>query len=192
LDADPKRARILEGAMKTFLAYGFGRTTMDDIARASDVSRPALYLQFKNKTDIYQAIAAALMERSSGVAAAILQRDEPFAERILDALDGAIIGMMRHIEESPHGAEILDMKNSLAGEVLEAWRSAMGSHIAEAIDREANRLGTDLPARGLSAAALADFLLDAFDGMKMRKPDCVPQRESLKPLIATLVQAIRP
>ncbi|TIX07369.1 MAG: helix-turn-helix transcriptional regulator, partial [Mesorhizobium sp.] len=38
--ADPKRARILEGAMKVFLAYGFTRTTMDDIARAADMSRP--------------------------------------------------------------------------------------------------------------------------------------------------------
>ena len=40
--ADPKRARILDGAMKVFLAYGFSRTTMDDIARAADISRPAL------------------------------------------------------------------------------------------------------------------------------------------------------
>ena len=39
--------------MKVFLAYGFARTTMDDIARAADMSRPALYLLFKNKTDIY-------------------------------------------------------------------------------------------------------------------------------------------
>ena len=30
---DPKRARILERAMKVFLAYGFARTTMYDIAR---------------------------------------------------------------------------------------------------------------------------------------------------------------
>ena len=60
-----RRARILDGALKVFLAYGFTRATMDDIARASDISRPALYLLFRNKTDIYRAIGEALLESSS-------------------------------------------------------------------------------------------------------------------------------
>ena len=38
--ADPKRAAILEGAMKVFLAYGFARTTMDDIECAADRIAP--------------------------------------------------------------------------------------------------------------------------------------------------------
>ena len=45
---DPKRAHVLGCATKVFLAYGFARTTMDDIARAAEMSRPALYLLFKN------------------------------------------------------------------------------------------------------------------------------------------------
>jgi AcrR family transcriptional regulator len=192
LDADPKRARILEGAMKSFLAYGFGRTTMDDIARASDVSRPALYLLFKNKTDIYRAIASALLQRSAAAAASALRGDKPFADLMLDALDGAIFSMMQHIEESPHGAEILDMKNSLAGEIIETWRAEMGAHLSGAIAREAARLGTDLPARRLSAASLADFVLDAMDGMKMRQADPSCHRDSAKSIIAVIVQAIRP
>ena len=70
---DPKRARILERAMKVFLAYGFARTTMDDIARAAEVSRPALYLLFRNKTDIYRAIGAGLLEQSVETARMALQ-----------------------------------------------------------------------------------------------------------------------
>ena len=50
--------------MKVFLAYGFARTTMDDIARAADMSRPALYLLFRNKGQIYRAIAATMLEDS--------------------------------------------------------------------------------------------------------------------------------
>ncbi|TIY03824.1 MAG: helix-turn-helix transcriptional regulator, partial [Mesorhizobium sp.] len=82
---DPKRARILEGALKVFLAYGFARTTMDDIARAADMSRPALYLQFKNKTDIYRAIALMLLSRSLEQAKTALAGEEPFAERTMRA-----------------------------------------------------------------------------------------------------------
>ncbi|TJV53886.1 MAG: helix-turn-helix transcriptional regulator, partial [Mesorhizobium sp.] len=80
---DPKRARILDSAMKVFLAYGFARTTMDDIARAADMSRPALYLQFKNKTDIYRAIALMLLSRSLEQAKTALAGEEPFAERTM-------------------------------------------------------------------------------------------------------------
>ena len=56
-EPDPKRARILQCAFAVVLRYGFQRTTMDDIAKEAGISRPALYLQFKNKTDIYRAIA---------------------------------------------------------------------------------------------------------------------------------------
>ncbi|RWF16898.1 MAG: TetR/AcrR family transcriptional regulator, partial [Mesorhizobium sp.] len=111
---DPKRARILEGALKVFLAYGFARTTMDDIARAADMSRPALYLQFKNKTDIYRAIALMLLSRSLEQAKTALAGEEPFAERTMRAIDEALISMTRAVNASPHGAELLDMKSSLA------------------------------------------------------------------------------
>ena len=56
---DARRMRILDGAKQAFLAYGFQRATMDDIARAAEISRPALYLMFKNKSDIYRALANA-------------------------------------------------------------------------------------------------------------------------------------
>ena len=71
-DPDPKRARILDGAMKVFLAYGYSRVTMDDIARAAEISRPALYLLFKNKADIYRAIGAMLLEQFGRAGAAAL------------------------------------------------------------------------------------------------------------------------
>jgi AcrR family transcriptional regulator len=65
-DSTTRRARILVGAMKVFLAYGFQRTTMDDIARAAEISRPALYLLFRNKTDIYRALASGFLEQVRG------------------------------------------------------------------------------------------------------------------------------
>ena len=49
---DSRRAHVLASASKVFLAYGFAKATMDDIARAAEMSRPAVYLHFKNKTEI--------------------------------------------------------------------------------------------------------------------------------------------
>ncbi|TIM54096.1 MAG: TetR family transcriptional regulator, partial [Mesorhizobium sp.] len=113
-------------------AYGFARTTMDDIARAADMSRPALYLQFKNKTDIYRAIALMLLSRSLEQAKTALAGEEPFAERTMRAIDEALISMTRTVHASPHGAELLDMKSSLA-DLIGCWRSRFSEHVAAAI-----------------------------------------------------------
>ena len=53
---------VLEAAFKTFTRYGFTRTTMDDIATEAGLSRPALYLHFRNKKDIYRAYATKMTD----------------------------------------------------------------------------------------------------------------------------------
>ncbi|BCH21848.1 TetR family transcriptional regulator [Mesorhizobium sp. L-8-10] len=189
--ADPKRARIIEGAMRMFLAYGFARTTMDDIARAAEVSRPALYLLFKNKSDIYRAIATMLFDQSIATAQAELAVEAPFGERVVAAIDKSLIGMMQPFAQSPHGAEILDMKNSLAGELMGAWRERLVGLLAEATAAEAARTGTDLAARGLSAQTLAELLLDGLEGMKMRTSDPDEQRQAARGLVTVIELALR-
>lgn len=190
--ADPKRVRIIEGAIKVFLAYGFARTTMDDIARAAEVSRPALYLVFKNKTDIYRAIASMMLEQSIETARTALASDGPFAQRVMRAIRDSLISMMQPFQQSPHGGEILDMKNNLAADVIIAWRNRFTDHMAKAIAEEATRNGTDLSERGLTAQALADLLLDGLEGMKMRTSDPEEQARSACGLVKVIELALRP
>jgi AcrR family transcriptional regulator len=51
-----KKDNILTAARNTFLRYGFKRVTMNDIAEAAGISRPALYLVFNNKEDIFKSV----------------------------------------------------------------------------------------------------------------------------------------
>jgi AcrR family transcriptional regulator len=190
-DTDPKRARILEGAMKVFLTYGYARVTMEDIARAADISRPALYLQFKNKAEIYRAIGAALLDNSAEGAEAALAKDGPFVERMLDAIDRSLIAMMKSIMDSPHGAEILDRKNTLANDLASVWRSRLEKTFRAAILAEAKRNEVDLKARGLTAEALAELLLDGLEGMKTRVTDAGKQREGARRLVKVIALAVQ-
>ena len=190
--ADPKRLRILDGAMKVFLAYGYSRVTMDDIARAADVSRPALYLLFRNKAGIYRAIGAMLLENSAEQARLALAGAGPFAERMLAAIDRSLIALMKQIMDSPHGAEILDMKNSLAGDLHAVWREQLRSHFTAAIAAEASRNEIDLAASGLSAQALAELLLDGLEGMKARISGSEKQSEAARQLVTVIALALRP
>lgn len=191
-DIDPKRARVLEGATRVFLNYGFARTTMDDIAKAAEMSRPALYLLFRNKTDIFRAIATSMLEGTIETTRRVLSEDGPFVERFMAAIDGSFIAMMQLIAGSAHGAELLDMKNSIACDLAFSWRDEMRSLIAAAIGREAKTRGVDLAAQQLSAEGLADLVLDGIEGIKSRLSTPDEQREAARGLVRTIDLVLRP
>lgn len=189
---DLKRQRILERAAKVFLAYGIQRTTMDDIAKAAEMSRPALYLLFRNKIDIYQAIAHSYFDASVAGARQVLAGDGPIDERLNLLLETSIFAMMEEFMRSPHGPEILDMKNQLAAEVLAGWKRTMASLVAEALDRAARDSGVDLAARGYSAETLASLFWDAIEGMKARLQNLDELRVAARSLVSMTARAVTP
>ena len=189
---DLKRQRILERAARVFLAYGIQRTTMDDIAKAAEMSRPALYLLFRNKIDIYQAIALSYFDASAASARRVLAGDGPIGERLNLLLETSMFAMMEEFMRSPHGHEILDMKNQLAGDVLADWKAEITSLVAEALDRAARDSGVDLAARGYSAETLASLFWDAIEGMKARLKNLDELRAATRGLVSVVARAVTP
>lgn len=187
---DPKRTRVLDGAMKVVLAYGYHRTTMDDIARAAEMSRPALYLLFKNKADIYRAIATRMFAQCTGHMDEILQGPGPFGDRLFSSIEHTMIDMMCMIKESPHGAEIMDLKGELAGDLVEDWHKTLSRQFREAIAQETAQTGVDLKQRGLCVEILAELLVDGLEGMKMRTDDPTAQRIAVRQLVRVIELAI--
>ena len=51
-----KRRQIVQGARAVFLAQGFDAASMNDIARAAGVSKGTLYVYFKDKEQLFEAI----------------------------------------------------------------------------------------------------------------------------------------
>ncbi len=62
-DEDKKRKRklILDNAMKLFVKRGFFKTTIDEIAKNSNLSKGLIYCYFKNKEEIFIAITEETM-----------------------------------------------------------------------------------------------------------------------------------
>ncbi|MDF3056608.1 MAG: transcriptional regulator, TetR family [Rariglobus sp.] len=52
---DSRRAQLLESALGVFARFGYRKTSMDEVARAANVSRQGLYLHFANKEDLFRA-----------------------------------------------------------------------------------------------------------------------------------------
>ena len=50
------RSKILVAAQEVFTRYGFGKTTMDDIAREMGKGKSSIYYYFTSKEDIFRAV----------------------------------------------------------------------------------------------------------------------------------------
>lgn len=188
---EAKRMRILDAAMQLVLSYGYHRTTMDDVARAAEMSRPALYLFFRNKADIYRAIASRMFERCSTEVGQILDTDASLGVKLMNAVE-FMIDSMCPILTSPHGAEIMDLRGQLAGDLVEHWHEGLCRRFRTAIEAETARTGVDLRQRGLCAEVLAELLLDGIEGMKLRTRSIETQRHTARQLVRVIELAIRP
>ena len=157
---DPKRAFILERAMELVMRYGYKRMTMDDIAKATGMSRPAVYLHFKNKAEIYRAIAGDMLMQAHSVAEHVLSQQGDLQSRLYDAIRISMLDMLDFMMSTPHGAELFDLKDELASDILVNWHERMAGLFAKVLDEEA-------PAKaGLTGMERAVALLNGLEGLK--------------------------
>ena len=175
---DEKRKRILEQAFDVALRYGYQRMTMDDVAKASGMSRPALYLQFKNKGEIFSAIAAEMMERSLVSAQSALNGPGTVEERIFTAIKTGILDPMEFLANTAHGAELIDMKHQLAGNVMADWHAKKAAMIADALETSGAA-----KAKGFAGLQLAMMLLDGLDGLKARAKHAKEREDGARALV---------
>jgi len=61
-EAASRRYRIIGAATGVSLRYGHARTTMNDVSVEAGISRPALYLVFQRKEDIFAAVIERLID----------------------------------------------------------------------------------------------------------------------------------
>ncbi|MFD0478697.1 TetR/AcrR family transcriptional regulator [Nonomuraea thailandensis] len=82
-----KQQQILDAALQVFGRYGFRRTSMELIAQAAGVSRPALYKHYAGKEEIFRAVAEGAIDRLVGQAAEIGKEGGDVADRVFRALN---------------------------------------------------------------------------------------------------------
>ena len=167
MEIPDRRKTIIDAAMKTFVAYGFKRTTMADIADAAGISRPALYLLFKNKNDIFRAGFIDLVEEILDRMKTILEGDGFLPDRVADAVVAGLVTPFREIHDTPHGAELFDAKQELAEDLGDQWFEEMERLIAGALERARLRGELTLPP-GATSSAIARVLVFSLEGIKHR------------------------
>lgn len=116
---DLKTETILTAAWAGFAAYGFRKTSMDDIARRAGMSRPAVYLHFKNKEAIFRALVARYYHETEVGIRIALQQEVGLAEKLNQAFAAHGGDSMEEMMSSAHGMELFEATMSVAGDMIE-------------------------------------------------------------------------
>lgn len=187
---DPKDTAILRAAFECFARYGLRRTSMEDIAKGAGMSRPAIYLRFDGKEDIFRALIRQHFAQAEAAVERALAAGGPADKVILaffHALDGEAAEFML---TSPHAAEILSGDGAFDhGEVRDAEArlvTLLAGWIAEGL--RAGRLS--LSGIGATAEEVAQTILAAKFGIKAASRDFPSYRAGEARLAGLLGRAL--
>ena len=165
-DALETRSQLLDAAEKVFFEKGFGQTSLLDIAEAADLTRGAIYWHFKNKADLFEAMADRIRLPLESLVEACA---EPQESDPLGKLREFLIQTLREITRNPRKRRVLTIlffKCELNSEAkqLEIRRQAGHieyiQHIEQCLQNAVNR--TQLPSTlHIHQAAIANPALIA-------------------------------
>ena len=184
------RERILSAAFTLFGRYGFRRTSMEDIASEAGLSRTALYLQFRNKEDIFRDLAAGLHEEALSRAEAALDGDQPLAESLRAAVEAKTLRMIEIVHASPHGSELMDEKNRLCGDLATDSERRFREMLTRTLIRAEGAGEINLAAAGFSASGAADLFASALSGLKDPEVAIDRYRKNVASLVKVFIKGL--
>jgi AcrR family transcriptional regulator len=160
-DSD-RRTRVARAALGVFARYGFRKTSMDEVARAADISRQGLYLLFGDKEALFRAAIGRMIEDGLAAVDTALAADAPIGPRLYAAMKtwyGRSVG-------AP--AETLDELFARSVSMLRGEMERSGEMVAARLEAAiaASPLAARLAERGLSPADAARTLEACGLGLK--------------------------
>jgi AcrR family transcriptional regulator len=148
LSSDERRLRILQAAVTTFARRGYAEASMEEIARASDITKPVLYDHFASK----DALLVAVLE---SVRDTLLAEGEKALQTSLSRelqVHAAVEAFLTLAENSPDAVKVLvavEYGHPEAAKAARAVQSIAAARIAAMLKRSS----PDMPDWMLSAGA---------------------------------------
>jgi AcrR family transcriptional regulator len=187
---DRKSALILDSALPVFARYGFQKTTMADIARATGISRASLYLAFNSKEELFRAGSARAHERTMSEVEAVLGRTGDLVDRIAAAISAFQEGLIAPFSKSENAKELFDINLKLAKDITIAARSKLLDLLANTLAEAQGEI--DLKVLEVSPEELAALIAAAMDGIKHSFSAGRQSDDALRLLMRILRVALEP
>lgn len=188
--AQAKKDAVFEAAGEVFARYGFRRTTMNDIAEAAGISRPALYLLFENKDALFQALASYRLNQAIESALDVLDSEGDSKQRFTEALLVFERIFYEPIADSPHGAELMDISQSLASDMMMKEITRLHSALASTLSTAEAAGEVSFTKSSLKPKTFVELLFASLGGIKKKATSTKEFRKLVKQVADVFLQSI--
>lgn len=173
-DAAARRASVVQAARWCFLHFGYGKTSLEDIAKRANLTRTLLYRLFENKEAIYLGVFQDWVETRYPAATQAAIGPGSKAERLFKVCEVLLLDPWVEIEGAPMAHEFHDMCARIEPEI-EARYQEVQLQSVRAI---------------LESKELTEVFLLALDGLQADMPTGAVLRRRVALLIDRFVQPI--
>jgi TetR/AcrR family transcriptional regulator len=176
--------RILDAAYASFTRHGIRKTTMDDIAGAAGMSRPAVYQYVRNKQDAFGRLAARIFDDALARARETATRDGTLTQRLDRILRIKLTTTQQLFRDSAHAAELLgqtaDLERAFTATVTDLLAATIVDAAADA----------DLALGAGNAREVAELALALTRGLEADRSDPDRSLQRLRSGIALMVAGL--
>jgi AcrR family transcriptional regulator len=178
-----RKEQVIESATRVFMRYGFKRVTMTDLAEAAQMSRPALYLVFASKEEIFLAVkerffVQKLEEIRDGVAAL-----NTVEEKLLFAFEIWNVRNFELMQTSPDARDLIKNKLEFAAATAQNAADEFEAVIVKILEP----LMPPQTSHSLPASQLAYILISAIGGLKSAAQNPSQLRKSIAELVDLVI-----
>ncbi|MCA9539826.1 MAG: helix-turn-helix transcriptional regulator, partial [Myxococcales bacterium] len=105
--AEARREQILEAAARLFACHGIAKARMADVAREAGIAVGSVYLEFRNKDEIVEALSAGRFEDVLGPMRAAAQSEGAFGVRLAAVATARARALLDLARDDAHGPDLL-------------------------------------------------------------------------------------
>lgn len=181
-----KEEHVLAAAREVFMRHGFKRTTMSDLAEAAQMSRPALYLIFSSKEEVFRALVTQIFTELLREVREAVSKHGEVADQLTCAFEVWCARPYEMIQVSPDARDILESGYAFATEItLRAF-----ADFEQIISDILRPIVSDQADPPLSSEQLAHILTTAAQGFKESVSSAVQLRQMIKGLITIVLAGL--
>jgi AcrR family transcriptional regulator len=165
-----KELQVVRAAYDVFFRYGFARTTMGDLAKAAGMSRPALYLVYASKEEIFKAVVWWLSDQMLETIRSTQKDDWPLERKLVHVLELCIGKVYDQVKAHPDAQDLLALDGQIPA-LASAYAKVQG-YLAELLEGAVQESGLKATAADVArtlASAMRGFKLAAADGKDLRR-----------------------
>jgi AcrR family transcriptional regulator len=181
-----KEEHVLTAAREVFMRYGFRRATMSDLAHAAQMSRPALYLIFSSKEEVFRSVVTQVFNELLREVREGVNKHEEVADQLTYAFEVWCVQPFEMIQTSPDARDILESGYAFATEITVQAFTDFEMILSDVL----RPLVSGQAAPLLSSEQLAHILTTAAQGFKESASSAAQLRQLIKGLITIVLAGL--